>query len=213
MRLVALGFLAIALVSTAAEAFPPKLPPVDQCSSEPGFTAFRNRLRDVVARRDGPALLAMVAPNVTVTFGGSQGPKAFAEAWGLDRPASSEVWPLLKKILKLGCAASDEGFAIPSLTLQFEPEDEEDIFDKFVVISPGAILRSGPDPGSKPVAMLAWDVVKAIDQSRGAETQVILQDGRRGWIAADDLYNPADYRMFLQKHGGKWEIAALVAGD
>lgn len=213
MRVFALGFAPFALAAMAAQAFPLKLPPVEECSSEPGFTAFRDRLRDVVVRKDRNALLAMVAPDATVNFGGSQGPKAFAEAWGLDRTGDSDIWPLLRKILALGCAVSDEGFAIPSLTMQFEPEEDEDFFDTFVVVSSAATLRSAPEANSKAVAKLAWDVVKAVDQSRGAQTKVRLQDGREGWVFSGELYNPAYYRMFLQNRGGKWLIAAFVAGD
>ena len=213
MRVLALGLVAFALLATAAQAFPLKLPPVEECSSEPGFTAFRDRLRDVAAGKDRKALLAMLAPDVTVNFGGAQGPEAFAEAWGLDRADDSDLWPLLRKILALGCAVSDEGYAIPSLTIQFEPQEDEDFFDTFVVVSPAATLRSGPEANSKAVAKLAWDVVKAVDQSRGAQTKVRLQDGREGWVSSEDLYNPAYYRMFLQKRGGKWVIAAFVAGD
>ena len=130
MRVLALGLAALGLAATAAQAFPPKLPPVDECSSEPGFTAFREQLRQVVSKKDRQALLKMLASNVIVNFGGGEGPNAFAGAWGLDRPADSEIWPLLHKILALGCAASDEGLAIPSLTIQFEPEDDDDVFDK-----------------------------------------------------------------------------------
>lgn len=213
MRVLALGLVPFALLATAAQAFPLKLEPVEECSSEPGFTAFRDRLRDVAAKKDRQALLAMLAPDVTVNFGGERGPEAFAQAWGLDRTGDSDIWPLLRRILALGCAVSDEGFAIPSLTIQFEPEDDEDFFDTFVVVSPATTLRSGPEANSKAVAKLAWDVVKAVDQSRGAQTKVRLQDGREGWVSSDDLYNPAYYRMFLQKQGGKWVIAAFVAGD
>ena len=213
MRVLALGLASLGLVATAAQAFPPTLPPVDECSSEPGFSAFRQHLKDVVARKDRQALLAMLAPNVAVNFGGSDGPAAFAEAWGLDRAGDSEIWPLLRRILALGCAVSEEGFAIPSLTMQFEPEEDEDLFDKFVVISPAATLRSGPEPGSRPIAKLAWDVVKAVDQSKGAQTKVRLQDGREGWVYSEELYNPAYYRMFLRKRDGKWVIAAFIAGD
>jgi hypothetical protein len=213
MRVFALGLLPFAVAATAAQAFPPKLPPVEECSAEPGFTAFRDRLRDVAAKKDRQALLAMLAPNVTVNFGGDQGHKAFAEAWGLDRLGESDIWPLLRKILPLGCAVSDEGFAIPSLTIQFEPVEDEDFFDTFVVVSPAATLRSSPEGGSKAVATLAWDIVKAVDQSRGAQTKVRLQDGREGWVFSEELYNPAYYRMFLQNRGGKWVITAFVAGD
>ena len=77
----------------------------------------------------------------------------------------SEIWPLLHKILALGCAASDEGLAIPSMTIQFEPEDDDDVFDKFVVISPAATLRKGPSRRARPIAKLAWDVVKAVTRA------------------------------------------------
>ena len=213
MRALTLGLVPFALLATAAQAFPLKLPPVEECGSEPGFTAFRDRLRNVAARKDRQALLAMLAPDVTVNFGGGQGPVAFAQAWGLDRTGDSDIWPLLRKILALGCGVSDEGLAIPSLTIQFEPEENEDFFDTFVVVSPAATLRSAPDANGKAVAKLAWDVVKAVDQSRGAQTKVRLQDGREGWVFSEELYNPAYYRMFLQNRGGKWVIAAFVAGD
>ena len=213
MRDLAFRLLPFALIATAAQAYPLKLPPVEVCGSEPGFMAFRDRLRDVAARKDRQALLAMLAPDVTVNFGGGQGPEAFAEAWGLGGTGESDIWPLLRKILALGCAVSDEGFVMPSLTIQFEPEEDDDFFDTFVVASPAATLRSAPEANSKAIATLAWDVVKAVDQSRGAQTKVRLQDGREGWVYSEELYNPAYYRMFLQNRGGKWVIVAFVAGD
>ena len=112
-----------------------------------------------------------------------------------------------------GARASDEGLVIPSLTIQFEPEDDDDVFDKFVVISPARnAARRGDEPDSPPIAKLAWDVVKAVDQSRGAQIKVRLQDGREGWLFVRELYNPAHYRMFLQNRGGKWRDCGVGGG-
>src|SRR5690349_7916755 len=125
---LAFGLAGLLAVASPAQAFPRKLPPVDQCRAA-GLSAFRNRLTQVVARRDAKALLALLADDVLVNFGGEDGPSAFAETWALDGPRQSDLWPLLAKILKLGCAQLGSKFAIPSLTMQFEPEADEDLFD------------------------------------------------------------------------------------
>lgn len=209
----ALLLAGLLFLASPGQAFPLKLPPVDECRSAPGLTAFRDRLAEVVAKKDSKALLALLADDVLINFGGEDGPQAFAETWALDRPGKSDLWPLLTKILRLGCVPSGKKFAIPSLTMQFEPDADEDLFDIFVVISANAALRSGLAAGSRVIGHLAWDVVKAIDQSGGAQTKIELQDGRQGWVDAEQLYNPASYRLFMEKRGGKWMITALVAGD
>ena len=115
MRVLALGLAALGLAATAAQAFPPKLPPVDECSSEPGFTAFREQLRQVVSKKDRQALLKMLASNVIVNFGGGEGPNAFAGAWGLDRPADSEAQRVLDERFARGDI--DEGEYVARLDL------------------------------------------------------------------------------------------------
>ena len=210
---LALLLAGLLVLASPARTFPLKLPPVDDCRSTPGLTAFRNRLTEVVARKDSKALIAMLADDVLINFGGEDGPRAFAETWALSQSGKSDLWPLLTKMVKLGCARSGKKFAIPSLTMQFEPDADEDLFDIFVVVAPNAALRSGSAAGSPVIARLAWDVVKAIDQSGGAQTKIELQDGRQGWIDAEQLYNPASYRLFMEQRGGKWMITALVAGD
>lgn len=45
------------------------------------------------------------------------------------------------------------------------------------------------------------------------QTKVKLADGREGWIADDELYEPVGYRMVVEKLRGKWMITAFVAGD
>lgn len=102
---------------------------------------------------------------------------------------------------------------IPSLSGQFESDEEEDVFEKLVVISDKGELRAGPEPGSKLVARLAWDVVTAVEASGDVLTKVRLADGREGWLPAEQLYSPLDYRAVVEKRGKAWQITAFVAGD
>jgi len=203
------GALALAFLLAAAAA---KLPPVDQCSADPGFKAFHASLSQAAAKRDGDALLALLAPDVTVNFGGDSGREAFARHWQIKSKAS-EIWPQLALILPLGCARVGEVRVIPSLAGQFDSDDDEDVFEQLVVISDKAKLRAGPEADSKVVAKLAWDVVTAVEASGDILTKVRLADGREGWLPADQLYSPLDYRAVVEKRGGAWRITAFVAGD
>lgn len=212
VRRLALAVALLLAFPTYAETLPRKLPPVDRCKSKPGLVAFRDRLKQVAAKRDRKAFLAMLAPDVLVNFGGEAGPKAFADTWRLNG-GKSELWPLLARMLRLGCSGSGNSFVVPSLTDQLNPESAEDVADKMLVSSPGAKLRKGPQPQSAVIATLTWDVVTAIGRSREHETKVRLADGREGWMFDDQLYGAMDYRMVIEKRRGKWMITALVAGD
>ena len=40
-----------------------------------------------------------------------------------------------------------------------------------------------------------------------------LIDGREGWLHSTDLLSPLGHRLVVERRGGRWLIAALVAGD
>ena len=106
---------AVAVASTRAQA-PPRLEPVDQGPQKPDFMAFRTELRQTIERRDGPALLRVVHPNIKNTFGGDDGIDAFERLWRLER-ADSEVWRELGAVLALGGTFLDpDQFAAPYVT-------------------------------------------------------------------------------------------------
>ena len=203
------GALAFAFFLAAGAA---KLPPVDQCSADPGFKAFHTDLAGAVTKRDGDALLKLLAPDVMVNFGGDSGREAFDKQWEV-RSKTSEIWPQLEIILPLGCAQVGEARVMPSLAGQFEGNDDEDVFQQMVVISDKAELRAGPEADSRVVAKLAWDVVSVIEASGDVLMKIRLADGREGWLPAAQLYSPLDYRAAVEKRDGKWMITAFVAGD
>ena len=201
------------LLASPGHALPKKLPPVDQCSADPGFAKFLGGLKRAVAKRDKKALLGMLSPGVLVNFGGASGPNAFEENWDFDPSSNDSIWAQLDRMLPLGCAKDQQARIIPSLAIQFDPDSDEQVFEAMVVVSPGAKLRKGPEPDSAALATLSWDVVTAVDQASDLQTKVRLADGREGYMHDTDLYSPLNYRMVVEKLRGKWMITAFVAGD
>jgi hypothetical protein len=212
-RRIALALAAV-LLTAASPKVPAKLPPADQCTAEPGFSAFKEALTRAVERRDGDALLALLAPDVLVTFGGEAGRDAFARQWDLKAGSPHELWKQLGEIFALGCAKSESTLVMPSLALQFDSDADEDAFDRLIVVSRAAELRAEPKAGSTPVALLSWDVVTGLERRREDDwVKVRLADGREGWLPGRQLRSPLDYRVVIEKRDGKWMITAFVAGD
>jgi len=197
----------------AAGPSPDRRPPVDQCASDSSFAEFRDALREAIARRDRDRLLAMLADDILVDFGGGAGRDDFVRAWELDRPQTSRVWDELGAVLALGCAREDDGTLwAPSLYRQLG--DQEDPFTAMLAVRPGAVMRAAPDPASRPVAMLDWDVL-TLQPDDGADDWLpaTLSDGRAGFVARGDVRGAVDYRAGFQKAAGRWRMIVFVAGD
>ena len=191
-----------------------RMPPVDECSGEPSFVAFRETLTDAVARRDREALLALVADNIEIDFGGGAGRAAFVETWELDRPATSRIWEELGKALRLGCAREPEGeyFHIPSMALA--ETDYEDPLMSAVAIRPGAELRVAPDASAALVTTLDWDVVTVPAWDfEAAWQQVVLGDASTGFARTEDLRGLFAYRAVFSRVNGEWRMVTFIAGD
>jgi hypothetical protein len=203
---------AVAAASAVAER---RLPPVDQCASDPGFVAYRNELLSAIERRDREALLALLADNIQVDFGGDPGREYFARAWALDRPQASPLWDELRQALSLGCARDPAGeyYASPSMYLADETIFP-DPFTAAVAIRPDAQLRAAPGAGSALVATLNWHVLTVPEWDReSAWQQVELADGRRGYVRSEDLRSPVDYRAIFERVDGRWRMVYFIAGD
>jgi hypothetical protein len=206
---VALGMLSFVAPASAAPPLPRKLPPVEQCGGDPAFNLFRQKLTRAVLRKDRDGLLRLIAPDATADFGGGQGPAAVGTT--IDN-AGDEYWMALQQVIKVGCARSGAARVIPSLAVQFDPWAEVEDADFLMVALPGAKLRKSPDHGSRPVARLAWDVLKIIPGG-DFQTEVVLRDGRRGWLMDNEFAGPMGQRFYIEKRAGKWMVTALVAGD
>lgn len=200
--------LAALLAPAPPTPLPRKLPPVEQCGNDPQFKAFRAKLTKAVDTANREALLALLAPDVQADFGGGQGPAQIAEQ--IDN-AGDELWMYYKEVIHLGCAVSGTARVIPSLVVQLEPWSDEEL-GYIAVALPGVSLRVTPDNDSRVVTTLKWDVVTLIP-GNDFQTEVVLPDGRKGFLFDSEFTSATGYRFWIEKRDGKWMVTALIAGD
>ena len=200
------------LAAAAPAATPRRLPPIEACGGDPSLRAFRAELAAAVAGRSKERLLALVADDILVDFGGGSGRAAFVAAWKLDRPEASPLWAELGAVLRLGCAREGDSYYAPALFAQLG--DEEDVFELVVAVNPGSPMLAEPRPGSRIVKRLDWDVLTLADwDGSSAWVPVKLADGRSGYVRRDQVRSPLDHRALFRKVNGRWRITAFVAGD
>ncbi|WP_367348701.1 hypothetical protein [Sphingobium yanoikuyae] len=205
---IALG-LANALPASAET-----LPPKNECTGDKRFAAIVGHIADITRRRDGAGFMALVAPNVQIDFGGSEGKQAFAKVWHLDRGAKSAFWAELDTMLKLGCAVEKDWAAFPYLFAR-APETD-DVFSQYLVTGTNIAMRSSPRAGSKKIATLNWDVVTAASQDStdaNGWRHVTRSDGTRGYVSDRFLRSSVDYRLIIGFVRGKPMITHFIAGD
>lgn len=195
-----------------------KLYPSDEAPRDPGLFLARARLLQAIVERDTTALLATVSPNIKNGFGGDDGIDAFRKHWRLETP-DSPLWSTLGTVLALGGGFySENSFIAPYVFSEFP--SSLDGFEHLAVVGRGVRAREEPDLQSPVVASLAFDVVardrsrpEAGDASGRQWVPIRLRGGGRGYVAAEFLRSPIDYRAGLVREAGRWRLAFFAAGD
>ena len=208
---LALAFASLA-VGAAAAPLPKVLPPVDRCKGDPSFTKFRADLTQAVEKKDRARLLALLAPDVLVNFGGDNGRQGFVKNWSFDPREYGNVWDQLATMLKMGCAPQENAKVIPSMTVQLERFDADELYD-YLLVLPGARLLKELGVEAARAATTPWTMARITSRAADWGTGVKLPDGREGFISDDQVYELLGQRMYVEKRKGKWMITAFVAGD
>lgn len=205
------ALLAAALGAGAAHAAPAlRFPPRDTCAALPGASAFRAALKSAIARRDARAFAALAAPDVRLDFGGGSGLAELQRRLGALQ--GKVIWQALARLAPLGCGAQGSALVMPS----FFAEDigNHDAFS--VLLVTGSAVRLRAAPAGMPVATLSWNLVEALSPTdhvaRWRKVRV-LPAGPTGFVSADYLRSPVDYRVLAERTAGKWKISAFVKGD
>jgi hypothetical protein len=218
MRWLAVTGLLCSIVAPAASAQVAKLYPSDEAPRDPSLFLARARLLEAIAKRDTTALLAAVSANIKNGFGGNDGIDQFRKSWRLESP-ESPLWSALGTVLALGGGfLSENSFIAPYVFSQFPKS--LDGFEYLAVVGRGVRAREDPDLQSREVTTLTFDVVardrsrpEADDVSGRKWVPVRLRGGGRGYVAAEYLRSPIDYRAGLVRERGQWWLAFFVAGD
>ncbi len=188
--------------------------PVDEAHENPEFFAFRAALQRALAARDTAALLAIVDPEIKLSFGGSWGLADFREQW---RPSDSEspIWAELAAVLALGGRFGDDSTFMAPYTFTDSPA-EVDPFEALIVIHASAPARAAPDPEAEPLVVLSFDVVRREwdpPATPDAWTAIRLADDRLAFIRSSSVRSPIDYRAFFERRDGRWRMTIFIAGD
>ncbi|HTS27344.1 MAG TPA: hypothetical protein VMH81_15815 [Bryobacteraceae bacterium] len=192
------------------------LAPVDESDQDASFRDFRGKLLAVIGSKDVRQLLALVAPDVRIEFGGNKGREEFRKAWELDHPATSHVWDELGNSVRLGCVRDPQnpsGFVAPYVYARF-PEDLDGV-THLVVVTPDAKLQERPEAAARVVETLHWEIVEVIgqDDRQHGWRHVRSVAGHPGFARDSDVRSPVAYRAFFQKRNGQWLMTAFVEGD
>jgi hypothetical protein len=225
LKAIRRGFIALLMIGVftlTATAKARKLYPVDEGAKDASFKAFRDKLIGAVRQRNTRFVLAVLHPNVRLSFGDQSGVKDFREMWKPDS-RDSELWKELSTILSLGGTFStSEGrrvFWAPYTFSSFP--DDLDAFEYAPIIGENVRVRSLPDATAPIVTNLSYDIVKATFSEPGASkdgnapgwVRVVIPDGRNGYVAKRYVRSAVDYRIGFERIRGKWLITAFIAGD
>ena len=203
--------------SPASAQAPRRLVPVDEAGSDPSFASFRQGLREIVRRRDLPALLKIVSHDVRGT-GGSDGIEEFKMSWNVES-ADSPLWPTLQRILALGGTfAARNGiheFDAPYVASRW-PEDLEP--GDYVAITGPRVLVRTPGPRSSAIlAALSYAIVRRGAESgepkAGVPFPIVLPDGRTGVVDGMFVWSPLDYRAGFRKTPEGWRLIHILTGE
>lgn len=195
-----------------ADVEPVRVPPIDECGSDPAFVEYRTMLTDAVARKDAAALQALVATDVRVDLGGGTTWAAFTREWKLDQPGESALWVELGQVIQLGCEELNDLRIMPG---NFSRLGEiEDALPTYFAIETGATLRSRPDDSAPIVAALDSHLLfENLEAAPDGWLNARLSDGRSGFVRLSAVRSAIDYRAGFEKRDGQWKMTSFVAGD
>lgn len=189
--------------------------PRNECNAVPGGTDFLASLQAAIDTRDADALMALVADDVKLDFGGGTGKAELRQRLAADDGA---LWDELAQLFALGCAAKDQ--TTMTLPWYFAQEIPVDPYMGAIVIGEDVPLRAAPRSDAEVVARLSWQAVEQLPSETAGPGNAFVRwkdpaSGQEveGYVASDALRAILDYRLIASRRNDRWRITALVAGD
>jgi hypothetical protein len=216
---VSIAFLIGAPTFAGADELTERLKRWDEAAQDASFLKFRNKLKDIVARKDAAALFTVLASDVKLGFDGSYGGPEFHKKWNPFDKASL-VWPCLSLIVDGGGNFdAPVQFSAPYVSSAF-PSDL-DPFEHLVVTAEEAVMRAAPKADAAVVRKLDHDILTVVKTASRPQHEAGPDDwsevkdakGAHGFVLDREVRSPLDYRILFVKQKGRWVIASFLAGD
>ena len=164
----------------------------------------------------------MVDPNIKNSFGGNDGIEEFKKNWKINSPTSDfwdEFLPVITGGGKFSKGENNEKLFFAPYSFNSFPDDL-DAFTYSVIFGNKVNLRSKADINSSVVASLSYNVVEIVDSVKANENaekvswyEIKTLGGKRGFVKAEFVRSPIDFRAGFEKKNGKWKMTAFIAGD
>jgi hypothetical protein len=194
--------------------------PADEGKEDQSFFAFRERLIAAAERRDAAFILSIIDPKIELSFGGDAGIADFKRIWKVTS-RDSGFWDEFLPVIKNGGSFTRGGkskiFYAP-YTFNGFPEDL-DAFEFQAIFGKDVNLRRRPDVDSPVVASLSYNVVR-VDHENSVKKgddyvwlKVETLGGKKGFVKAEFVRSPIDYRAGFEKKRGLWKMVVFIAGD
>ncbi|MEJ7848619.1 MAG: SH3 domain-containing protein [Pyrinomonadaceae bacterium] len=197
--------------------------PVDEGKSDASFHAFRAKLISAAEGRDAKYIISIIDPKIMLSFGDSAGMADFKRIWKIEK-ADSKFWDEFLRVIRNGGSFSvEEGqkkFWAPYTFMPFP--DDLDPFDHDAIFGSNVNLREKPSASAAVISSLSYNIVKVDYQNsvkqKNSENEydwlkVETLGGKRGFVKAEYVRSPIDYRAGFAKKRGAWKMIVFIAGD
>ena len=197
--------------------------PIDEGSKDASFNTFRTKLIEATEVRDVKYILGIIDRGIELSYGGDAGTAAFKRIWRIDK-ADSKFWAEFQPVIRNGGTFSVEGrqklFWAPYTFMSF-PEGL-DGFEHEAIFGSNVNLREKPIANAAVITTLSYNIVKVDYQKsvklRNSESEydwlkIETLGGKKGYVKADYVRSPIDYRAGFEKKRGVWKMIAFIAGD
>ncbi|MEL6617107.1 MAG: hypothetical protein AAFQ43_15300, partial [Bacteroidota bacterium] len=168
--------------SGAVPTFRGSFTPVDDGASVPGFSRFRDELREAVARRDTAAFLARVAPGARLSFDDVPGgPEGFREMWfSGDPPDGRDPWRVLEGVLDGGSVEEDDAVTAPFVYGLWPAEP--DPLSNVAIVGGDVEAREGPSETSQVMARVGHLIVPVLAPPDDGWRLIRLPDSTAAYV-------------------------------
>lgn len=216
MRVAIFGGLVLAFSISSASAENPKVEPFDQSAQDAGLAAFLDRFKDAVDDQDIDAIVAAARPHVVV-FNDPEGGgietlrRQLVDGWsGADADA---YWDEMETALALGGGFLPDGrYCAPYVYAHALPGAKDSLSDAFG-IRDRAKLYEKPATDSGVLGHFSHAVVPIGRWVDRDWIEVLLADGRKGYLSRQDFRIRGDYHLCFVEEPDGWRLTVFDVGE
>ena len=226
MRKVLLLVFLVAAAAASAIAQERFVKPVDEADKDASFLAFRTKLIAAAERKDLKYVQSVMDPKIELSFGGHSGLSGFKNLWKNEADFWAEFLPVIKNGGRFVGEGSKRLTAFSAPYVFTDMREDVDHFEVFAVFGNNVNLREKPDANAAVVTQLSYNIVKVDEESSTKRKtgpgehdwkydwyKITTLGGQTGWLKAEFVRSPIDYRAGFEKKRGRWVMTYFIAGD